>query len=136
MFVTLFGMQFDLEAGTACYCGAGHPPALLRRGASSEVVHLESAHLPIGVAANVFLGEPMKNVELAPGDIIWLYTDGLMELRSSGREILGIAGLAQRVKDFDTGPLRPGLAERFLGSVLADFESPEDDITLVVAAIK
>jgi sigma-B regulation protein RsbU (phosphoserine phosphatase) len=136
IFVTLLAMQFDLANGQACYCGAGHPPALLHRRNGDDMVALESAHLPIGVADNIFIGEPMRTVPLGPGDAVWLYTDGLMELRDARGEILGVHGLSQRLKSLDTSVPHPGLAERALAALLADFESPDDDITLVAAIVK
>lgn len=136
MFVTLFGMQLDLERQSACYCGAGHPPALLVRRGGGEVVPLESAHLPIGVAPNIFVDEPMRFVDLAPGDVLWLYTDGLMELRDGQGDILGVAGLTERLKRVDVSHPAPGLAARVVQAIVEEFEKPDDDITLLVAAIK
>ena len=136
IFVTLFGMQFDLLAGTVCYCGAGHPPALLRKAGRGEIVQLRSAHLPIGVEANVFMGEPMKHVDIARGDILWLYTDGLVEMRNPAGEMLGTKGLVERLASFSMTDPNPGVAERCLQEILDEQDPPEDDVTLVLAAIK
>lgn len=136
VFVTLFGMQLDLEAGTACYCGSGHPPALLRKGDTGEIIRLESVHLPIGVAASAFLDEPMRQAQIAPGDVIWLYTDGLVELRDRVGNMLGQAGLTERVRQAGMPEAAPGSAGRFLDSVLADNAPPEDDLTVVLIVLK
>jgi sigma-B regulation protein RsbU (phosphoserine phosphatase) len=134
--VTLFAMQFDLLAGTVCYCGAGHPPALLRKAGTGEIVQLRSAHLPIGVEANVFMGEPMNHVDIARGDILWLYTDGLVEMRNPAGEMLGTKGLVKRLASFRMTDPIPGVAERCLREILDEQDQPEDDVTLVLAAIK
>ena len=136
MFVTMFAMELDLEAGQACYCGAGHPPALLHEADSGDLVPLESTHLPIGVAANIFVGEPTQTIAIAPGDTIWLYTDGLIELRGSDGEMMGQAGLIERLTALGKVEARPGAAGKFLDSVLADYGSPEDDVTVVLAVVK
>ena len=111
-------LQMDLETGTLCYCGSGHPPALLRR-ADGRVEELASQHLPIGVAPQAFSGERVNRASIGPGDTIWLYTDGLYELRAPSGKMLGVGGLTDLVAGFD----------------VFDPE-PEDDVTLVVAAVK
>jgi PAS domain S-box-containing protein len=136
IFVTLFGMELNLEAGEAYYCGSGHPPALLRKADTGRVLPLRSAHLPIGVAAHAFMGEPMEHVEIAPGDTVWLYTDGLIEIRNRAEEMLGVNGLTERVRSFDVADPQPGLAAACLEQILADQDEPEDDVTLLVAAIR
>ena len=137
VFVTLFGMQLDLEVGRACYCGSGHPPAMLRRGGTGEIIPLRSAHLPIGVAASAFLDEePMQYVDIAPGDVIWLYTDGLVELRDRVGNMLGQAGLTERVRRTGMPEAAPGSAGKFLEAVLADNAPPEDDLTVVLIVLK
>ncbi len=136
IFVTLFGMQFDLLAGTVCYCGAGHPPALLRKAGTGEIVQLRSAHLPIGVEANVFMGEPMNHVDIARGDTLWLYTDGLVEMRNRAGQMLGTKGLVERLASFRITDPKAGVAERCLQEILDEQDPPEDDVTLVLAAIK
>lgn len=136
IYVTLFALQLDPQAGSACYCGAGHPPALLKRAATGQVTQLQSQHLPLGVAPDVFVGEPASRVQVAPGDTIWVYTDGLIELQTSEQQMLGVQGLAERVKGFDVSDPQMGLAESCLQSILGDFESPDDDLTLSIVAIR
>jgi len=136
IFATLFGLRLDLEAGRACYCGAGHPPALLRKGSTGQILQLRSAHLPIGATADVFVGEPAREVEIAPGDLIWIYTDGLTELRDAEGNMLGIDGLTRRLQDCPVHEPRPGSARRCLRKVLTGMKTPQDDVTLVLAAIR
>ena len=135
VFVTLFAVRLDLPAGRLCYCGAGHPPGLLKRARTGRVDKLPSQHLPIGVAASPFLGEPDGQVEIAPGDVLWLYTDGLMELRREPEGILGVEGLVGHLQGCDLSDPSPGMARRCMDAVLGEDSEPEDDITLLTAAV-
>jgi PAS domain S-box-containing protein len=134
IFLTLFGLQIDLDAMQYHYSGAGHPPAILRR-ANGEMIELASAHLPVGVAENAYVGEPFSTAPAAHGDTLWLYTDGLMEIMR-GDEPLGIAGLKDRIAHLPPGPPAPGVAQRHLTLLLEGLSKPEDDVTLVVVAVK
>jgi len=136
LFVTLLALRLDLPAGSGLYCGAGHPPALLRRGETGRMETLNSQHLPIGVEADAFMGERESRVDVAPGDLIWLYTDGLMELRCRENRMLGVEGLMDRLGGIDASEARPGMVEAALRRILGQRERPCDDITLVGAAVR
>ena len=75
------------------YCNAGHlPPILLdARGRTRE---LEGRGLPLGVEEHpaYHFGE----LSLAPGELVFAYTDGLVEVRRGG-ELFGPARLAELV---------------------------------------
>jgi Stage II sporulation protein E (SpoIIE) len=75
------------------YAGAGHlPPLHLREEASSQA--LEARGLPLGVERSC--GAQTEHVALAPGDLLFAYTDGLLEARREG-ELLGIERLLEIV---------------------------------------
>lgn len=69
---------FDPASSTLEYASAGHPPFLLRRAASNEVIIIDDALGPL-------LG-PLRDVTFTDGemaiaadDVLVLYTDGLVE---------------------------------------------------------
>jgi serine phosphatase RsbU (regulator of sigma subunit)/integral membrane sensor domain MASE1 len=88
-FTTMAVGVFDPLAGALSYGLAGHPPALLRRARDGEVVRLVDAHGPVlGPIRDATYTE--GQVRLSPGDILLMYTDGLVE--RPGRDIeTGIA---------------------------------------------
>ena len=107
---------------------AGHPPALLRRGDGSlEEVVVEG--LMIGVQASLDL-KPVT-VTLRPGEILSLYTDGMVDARREderfGEERL--SHVVQAAPDRDAESAAEHIAEAVL-----DFEtgSPRDDRALLV----
>ena len=73
---------------------AGHPPALLRRSRDGKVVRLLDADGPVmGPIRDATYTE--GQVRLEPGDILVMYTDGLVERR--GRDIATGISQAQRL---------------------------------------
>ena len=81
------------------YCNAGHMPPLHLSGAGVRT--LESHGLPLGVEPEPGYGE--GDLDLAEGDLVLAYTDGLTEARRSGTTF-GTRRLARLVH---------GLADRF-----------------------
>lgn len=83
-FATMAVAVFDPVAGALSYGLAGHPPILLRRARDGEVVRLVDAAGPVlGPLRDATYTE--GQVKLEPGDILVMYTDGLVE--RSGRDI-------------------------------------------------
>jgi sigma-B regulation protein RsbU (phosphoserine phosphatase) len=77
-FVTAFFAL--LSPGRLQYCNAGHLPPLLVRGDSATP--LPGHGLPLGIDAEIDCTE--SSVELRQGDLVFAYTDGLMEARREG----------------------------------------------------
>lgn len=133
-FVTAFYAVFDPERRTLTYSRAGHnPPRLARAG---EVIPLNNnGSLPLGIEAGQNYAE--STIELLPGDLLLLFTDGVVE--STAPELGPLAGA-----QFGTGRLDQVLLaargcdpEECLARVrgaLADFTEqapPSDDQTLI-----
>jgi sigma-B regulation protein RsbU (phosphoserine phosphatase) len=93
-FVTLFYGIYDPVLGVLTYVNAGHEPPLLVRYDCDEVVALDTTGPVIGM--DVFCVEDFAigHCDIAPGDALALFTDGLSELRR-GKEFLGVESLCQ-----------------------------------------
>ncbi len=77
MFVTAFCGFLDLRDGTLRFCNAGHDrPFILRHDGSVEIMDSKP-----GIALGVLpkFTYPLQQMTLAPGDAIFLYTDGVTE---------------------------------------------------------
>lgn len=81
-FATMAVAIFEPEAATLSYATAGHPPPLLRRAATGEVITLSDSHGPaLGpLVETSFAG---ASLPVFPGDVLVLYTDGLVERRGT-----------------------------------------------------
>jgi serine phosphatase RsbU (regulator of sigma subunit) len=78
---TLFHLQFEPATGSARYVRAGHPPALLRHS-DGTVSELDgSGTPPLGVLDGISYRE--HTVEIPPGSLLLMYTDGLIERRDT-----------------------------------------------------
>jgi phosphoserine phosphatase RsbU/P len=130
MYVTAFCGILDLKQGRLSYANAGHlPPALLPRSGRARLTP-ELPGLPLGLMPGAAY-DP-ASLDLAPGDSIVLYTDGVTEaLDEHGKFFEAerfLAGLSQ-------GPRSDarGLVEHLLAAVRAFVvEAPQsDDIGLL-----
>lgn len=77
-FATMVAAVFDRATGSLTYSSAGHPPALLRKAATGEVILLTESNGPVlGPVRRAAYTD--TGVRIDSGDILVLYTDGLVE---------------------------------------------------------
>ena len=87
MFVTVFFCILDPAAGTLVYANAGHPAPL--------VVHSGGVCTPLDSGENVVLGllpgaeYELFELGLEPGDLVFMYTDGVTEAMNNLGEEFG-----------------------------------------------
>lgn len=97
-FATAVHVAVDLETGRYWMASAGHPPAIHLHAGSGR---LETVNAPASPALGVVEGlrYPAVSGRLEPGDVLLLYTDGVVEVPGGDLE-LGIdrlMGAAERV---------------------------------------
>lgn len=95
-FVTLVYARVDPETADVEFVLAGHPPPVVLRAASTEILDAP-ADLPIGVDDPATF--ELHETTLEPGDRLVLFTDGVTEARSAGggAELLGLSGLVELI---------------------------------------
>jgi sigma-B regulation protein RsbU (phosphoserine phosphatase) len=129
-FLTLFFGLLEPDTGLFRYVSAGHNPALLAR-ATGELVRLESTGVPVGMLPNASWRE--ETVSVAPGDLLFVYTDGVTEAVNEKDEEFGLERLSEIVSGGAALPPRE-LCDQVLAAV-ADFARgmPQyDDQTLLL----
>jgi serine phosphatase RsbU (regulator of sigma subunit) len=104
LFTTAVLGELDLDRGRFVWCNAGHPrPLLLRSG--KVVATLESPPAaPLGLG---FAVPGLADVQLEPGDAIFLYSDGVTEARSDAGDFFGEDQLADHLERTATEGLLP-----------------------------
>lgn len=129
-FTTAFFAELEPSTGVLRYVNAGHNPPLLRRG-DGELVRLEAGGLPLGIRTAP--DYESRELEMAGGDLLVIYTDGIVEAENERREEHGEERLADLVRGMSQGSAADGLA-RVLGSVTAfTGTAPQlDDMTCMV----
>ena len=131
-FVTLFMGRLDTNTGVIEYVNAGHtPPLWLKKGEAQE---LTDSDLLLGVVSRAEFVN--RRLQLAPGDSLILFTDGMTEARNSegidlAANAIGNALLTLHGQDADT------IATAVNATVLdhvGDAENLDDDVTLVIVS--
>ncbi|MFJ9539565.1 SpoIIE family protein phosphatase [Streptomyces sp. NPDC101225] len=102
LFASCLYLRLDPARGRAVMARAGHPPPLLRRP-DGRVRVLDLAGGPLlGIDGSAVY--PTTEVDLAPGSVLALYTDGLIE--SPGMDIEdALAGLGERLAEAGELPM-------------------------------
>ena len=132
-FVTLFLGRLDTTTGVVDYVNAGHtPPLWLRKG---EAVELTESDLLLGVIARAEFRN--RTLQLAPGDSLVLYTDGVTEARNADDVDLDAKLLGQSLKALhgaNASKVSEALHDIVLDHVGGDAESLDDDVTVLVVS--
>jgi phosphoserine phosphatase RsbU/P len=137
-YATLFFADYDDSSRKLRYANCGHlPPLLLRAGASSpdqipkvEWLHSTCTVLGLFEAWHCEIAE----VELAPGETLVIYTDGVTEAANADGEEFGEQHLLNTLACNSQLPVAH-LLKKIVGAV-QEFSSgaeQQDDITLVIA---
>lgn len=96
MFVTFFLGILNLHSGSLTYTNAGHnPPVMLSK--SSEPKFFETTDMiPIGLFDSFEYKESQRI--LTPGDVLFLYTDGITEAENCNKELYSDERLLKQLK--------------------------------------
>jgi len=89
-FLTLAIVAFDPETRRATVAGGGHNPVLVLR--DGEARQLPSQGAALGVRTGLTFAQ--DDLDLAPGDRVAVFTDGLTEARAPDGELFGLERLA------------------------------------------
>ena len=129
MFVTLFVGVLDLQTGRLRYCNAGH-----------DMPYIEATHLPCDSNLPVGLMPDMKysvqEAMIAPGKILFLYTDGLTEAENGKQKQFGMQRITDVIAAFEGSPQQ--LIETMTDAVhefVGDTEQ-SDDLTMLAFRYK
>ena len=132
LFITMFCAKYDGATRTLTYSNAGHSrPLLFRAGKWRE---LDTEGLILGVEQEVDFEE--KSAALEPGDLLFIYTDGIIEAEHESGELFGVSRLCKLVSS-----LQDQEPEYIIDRVLAEVNTYswphplQDDISMVVMKV-
>ena len=133
MFITTFVAFYQPGSHELTYSNAGHNhPYIL----SDTLIELDGA---AGVAAGIFdgLDYEEETIILKPGDVVFLYTDGVNEAENSRGEMYGTETLENELKQY-LGAADRNISDAVLKSVKAfSGEAVQsDDITILTLNVK
>jgi sigma-B regulation protein RsbU (phosphoserine phosphatase) len=128
--VGLFYSVLNTRNGTLTYCNAGHnPPLLVSR--TGDVRSLEDGGLLMGVMKHADYEH--GTVQMHPGDVLVMYTDGITETMDENDVEFDVSGLTEAVLEY-----RDLNAEQIVSRILKAMNAhgqgltQADDRTLVV----
>lgn len=91
MFVTMFIGVLDLDTGHLTFSNAGHnPPLILHTDGTVSELDMEP-NLPLGSIDN--FDYVVQETNLQPGELIYLYTDGVTEAENLQQELYGVGNI-------------------------------------------
>lgn len=131
-FVTAFLGLLDRREHRVRYHSGGQGPTMHYRAAAGAFEWRSATTLPLGFMTIEDLKEP-ESIELAPGDILGLITDGVFEAENDASGLFGESGVEKVIREHEARPLTE-LAELVLAQVDDHVGSaPQaDDITIVL----
>jgi phosphoserine phosphatase RsbU/P len=143
-FITITYAVIDLQAGTMTFCRAGHTPLIFLPGPSS-VVPSAQVLTPNGMVLGLRIDGAAEKfaelleeerVDLSPGDVIVLYTDGITEAMNPSSDLFGESRLSRIVEEhghLDSDELRERIMreiEAFVGTA-----DQHDDMTMILLKV-
>ena len=121
----------DLGGSSFRWSNAGHPPPLLLRGGAATFLH-EGNGVLLGATAGSGVVEAC--VDLQEGDVLVLYTDGLVERRGEslqdGFQRLAAAATAAATDDAEV------LCDVLLEALVPSTAARDDDVAILVARVR
>jgi sigma-B regulation protein RsbU (phosphoserine phosphatase) len=133
-FVTIFFGQYDSQTRILTYANAGHNSAYLYRKSTNEEIWLRPSGPAIGLMERFLIQK--REVQLQPGDILMLYTDGFTEATDQDGTFWSEDGLATIIRQNAEAS-----AEQLIQKILQALKEHtnghplEDDVTLVMAKV-
>ncbi len=129
-FATLFYAVLDISNWMLTYINAGHNHPLLFRGA--EVLRLRTGGIPVGLFPDVVYAQ--GTLQIIPGDLLVIYSDGFTEAPNARWEQFGEERLIELVNQYRD--YKPVDIIRALEQTVTEYLSPKvnysDDRTIVI----
>ncbi len=116
------------------FAGAGHPPAMIVKPGQVPRL-LESRSAVLGLLVDAVDREAAQEIPLEAGDRLVIYTDGFTESFNAARDMLGVEGLSNIVRETSKLPLAQ-MKQEIVARVAAYRNGPpDDDMSLVVVEV-
>lgn len=142
MFCTMFIGVLDLKTGDMQYSNGGHNAPVIRRQKDDGTVDVHYMEVKRNIAIGLF-GDfkfVCEKTHLAPGEAIFLYTDGVTEAEDANHELFGEEATLQALAEARSHKVRSakGFVEHMYNSIENHAHGAEqsDDITMLVVEYK
>jgi len=138
-FITAMYFVLNTNNKQLNYVRAGHCPAMYYSAASKEIKQLEADGVGLGIIRNSEYNDYVEEETFSygPGDLLLLYTDGIVEAKNEQREQYGATGLQRSLLKHINEPL-----DKLNDSLIEDLieflngNKLDDDYTLTLVRFK
>jgi sigma-B regulation protein RsbU (phosphoserine phosphatase) len=130
LLISMCYMEVACRDGKLTFCRCGHPHPLLLRG--REHMWLETGGPMLGIQEDAVFDE--ASLQLVEGDLLLLYTDGLLEAHSPDGRQFGKDGLLKALREVSNEDVH-SLLELIVKAVQQHMDGAEqdDDVTILGA---
>jgi sigma-B regulation protein RsbU (phosphoserine phosphatase) len=137
MFLTAWMGLLNLSTGEVSVANAGHKPPVLIRDGRAELVTLKPEPKLVGMEGIIY---EQQSIKLMPGDILFLYTDGVTNAMDADEKLYGEDRLLKLLSLGENYPApsgKNGIAGAICEMVAADIDlfahgaEQSDDITML-----
>jgi phosphoserine phosphatase RsbU/P len=138
-FITGSYFLIDTKAKTIEFARAGHCPTLYYSSTQGRAFFITTKGLGLGILRNNNFSKYIEvdNVSYCPGDIMFLYTDGITEAKNTRDEFFGydrVLDFVEKNKDSKPVALQAELIKELY--LFCDKQAPEDDFTTLIVKFK
>ncbi|HXV19131.1 MAG TPA: SpoIIE family protein phosphatase, partial [Candidatus Omnitrophota bacterium] len=135
MFITFLYAVYDPTTRKLVFSNAGHYLPLIYEKKTGRFKSVHGGGIPLGVYPEQ--NYPEETVELAQGDIVVMYTDGVIEAMNSRKDMFGLTRLMKIVEERHDRPAAEILDQIDLEMKRFSQSEPQfDDITLLVFKVR
>ena len=130
MFLTAFYADLDTRSGRLAYARAGHNRPLWWHAGTGRLDELDADGIVLGAMDAIHLEE--RQIDVAPGDLVLLYTDGVTDAMDGAGRQFGVERLQDALAADPTAGAQQVISTivRAVGEFTGD--TPQfDDLTLV-----
>jgi len=135
MFMTLVMLRWDEEDQRLFYTGCGHEHYLHYHANTGKCEAIKCGGIALGMVADIQNMVQEKEINFQEGDILTLYTDGIVEAKNSKGEMFGVERLRKIVEEFGNRTSSESVFDnisRKFGEFVGKYADQKDDITLIV----
>ncbi len=102
-FLTVFYGILEPEKNELVYSNAGHNPAIHLKAANGEMKMLKNTGMPLGLFDDQDWQQ--RKIQLEPGDLVVMYTDGITDAQSPLNELYGMGRFSKTLQANRKRPL-------------------------------
>lgn len=128
---TIVDMNFT--KGTVKLWNGGLPDCYIYRSDTGSVETVASNHLPLGIVGDLAFKDDCQTIEMAPGDRLYLWSDGIIESRNPQGDMFGEERLMRLFREHGQSPQRQdSVYDKILAAIHEYAEGGrDDDLSLV-----